>query len=157
MALYIYYKGCYHFNDGRNYTGFFINNLMKGFGVYIWADGTYEGMFDNDKRNGYGIYTYSDGSIYEGWWMNGKLHGPGKLKDKASPWKYGLWKNGENIQWLSADEASEVTTNEILVLEKMLGSVQMKEEKQTSWTFSAPDDFIDGKNKFAVEEKKMPH
>ena len=32
-----------------------------------------------NRRNGVGVYWFANGDVYEGHWINGKRHGPGKL------------------------------------------------------------------------------
>lgn len=44
-------QGTYTWNDGRIFTGEWLNNNMHGFGLYKWPNGsTYEGQYIEDLR-----------------------------------------------------------------------------------------------------------
>ena len=82
------------------FTGEYLNNAPKGFGVYhiknlslqgywdktdlsgivieVWDDGTYyQGEFENNKKNGIGLYRWPDGTIYQGEFKSGQMTGKG--------------------------------------------------------------------------------
>ena len=82
------------------FTGEYLNNAPKGFGVYhiknlslqgywdktnlsgivieVWDDGTYyQGEFENNKKNGIGLYRWPDGTIYQGEFNDGQMTGKG--------------------------------------------------------------------------------
>ena len=73
-------------HEGKEYTGEFQENQIKGRGKMKWRDGTvYEGSFNNAKFEGYGEMTYPDGSYYHGFWEDGLRHGKnGVLFDAQS-------------------------------------------------------------------------
>lgn len=42
---------------------------MNGFGTTVWMDGRiYEGQYLNDKMHGYGTFHWPDGRKYKGTW-----------------------------------------------------------------------------------------
>ena len=44
--------------------------------MQIWADGSiYEGYWLNNKANGYGRLIHPDGDVYSGEWENDAAHG----------------------------------------------------------------------------------
>ena len=51
--------------------------------------------------HGYGVYTWNDKRKFEGSWSNCKQEGEGKYIDKNGNIKYGIWKNGIRIKWIS--------------------------------------------------------
>tara|TARA_B100000579_G_C22808168_1_gene843717 strand:+ start:780 stop:1661 length:882 start_codon:yes stop_codon:yes gene_type:complete len=60
---------------GRTYIGQFKNDMMHGFGKYIFNTGEYSGdvyigNFKDDNFHGYGMYLYADGTIHYGEWEN---------------------------------------------------------------------------------------
>ena len=82
------------------FTGEYINNVPKGFGVYkvkklslqgywdssnlngiaieVWEDGTYyQGEYENNKKDGIGLYRWPDGTIYQGEFSEGQMTGKG--------------------------------------------------------------------------------
>ena len=71
--------GIYFFkNDKCTYKGYWKDNLMNGYGIYNFSDGSiYEGEWENNKRNGYGILTFPNGEKYIGDFKNGKIEGIG--------------------------------------------------------------------------------
>ena len=69
------------------------------------------GQFLNDKKNGYGIYYWQDGRVYEGFWYNGKQHGPGQYSvPSAGRKQFGIWENGKRIEWINEDEIEKVNS-----------------------------------------------
>lgn len=43
--------GVYKWQDGKHYSGFWINNHMNGFGEFSWPDGRkYVGGYNNDLK-----------------------------------------------------------------------------------------------------------
>ena len=88
------------------YEGEFKDNMMEGFGFYLFADGkTYEGFYLNDKKHGYGVYTWVSSKKYSGWWSNGKQDGLGMLiKKDGNKIKYGLWIEGKKQEWLNNEQ-----------------------------------------------------
>ena len=46
---------------------------MNGKGVETWDDGKqYSGQYVNDLKQGYGEFKWTDGRIYKGNWLNNK-------------------------------------------------------------------------------------
>jgi hypothetical protein len=87
-------------NDESLYMGEWNNNIMEGYGEYVYADGKiYKGLFLNGKKHGFGIYIISNKvQAFIGFWDNGKQHGMGKVINKGSI-KYGFWENGKRTKW----------------------------------------------------------
>ena len=51
---------------------------------------------EKNERNGFGRYYVIYGGTYEGYWLNGYKHGPGKFYNKNGSLVYdGLWEAGE--------------------------------------------------------------
>jgi hypothetical protein len=72
--------GTYHFENGDEYSGQFLNNKTTGIGYYRWAEG----------------------SQYYGEMLNGILHGLGLYAAAgAEKWTYGNWQNNELAEELS--------------------------------------------------------
>ena len=60
------YKGIAYYNNGERYKGYFINNIMNGFGTYYFSEGdSFTGNFTNGKFDGPGKYFYDNGLISE--------------------------------------------------------------------------------------------
>jgi len=44
----------------------------------VWPDGTrYDGYFVNDRQEGFGRIVHADGDVYIGYWKNDKSNGKG--------------------------------------------------------------------------------
>lgn len=57
--------------------------------------GRYEGTFAKDEYYGVGIYTWVNGWRYEGEWMEGKMHGTGRIYDPSDKIRQqGVWEEG---------------------------------------------------------------
>ena len=88
-------KGKMQWAHGNEYEGDWLDDTMHGNGVLILKHREgfmYEGEFKNNQYNGFGKYTFlkdyfhEGGNAYwwenyEGYWLNGKQHGEGKLFD----------------------------------------------------------------------------
>jgi len=67
------------------YEGQFVNSVKQGKGKmsYGYPLDVYEGSWSKDKFNGFGVYTYdikqADAYKYEGYWVDGKKEGQGKM------------------------------------------------------------------------------
>ncbi len=69
-------KGQYHFADGRNYTGGWIDDKRTGFGVLTWPNGDrYEGHFNVNELHGIGKMNFANGQIKEGMCWNNTFVG----------------------------------------------------------------------------------
>lgn len=70
--------------------------MPNGKGFKIFDDGSvYEGYFMNGKYHGYGRLI-TDGNIYEGQWSDNKLNGKGTYIHEEGTLKYtGEWLNNE--------------------------------------------------------------
>ena len=71
------------FNDGKKYTGMWVDNEQQGYGVMEYPDKdgpvTYVGEWHKGKQHGKGKYTWGCGSVYDGDWKEGLKHGKGKF------------------------------------------------------------------------------
>jgi hypothetical protein len=73
-------------SDGSLYTGCIKDGKMHGFGKLAWLTGTiYEGEWINNKIHGSGTFKKADGSVYVGSWEDGMKNGTGIL----------TWTNGD--------------------------------------------------------------
>ena len=77
-------------SNGNSYKGYFIDDMMHGYGINIRNDGSYRGYYEFDKKNGYGEAIYSDGSYtnslydtYKGEWKDNMHSGVGTLFNKG--------------------------------------------------------------------------
>lgn len=53
---------------------------MHGEGEFKWPDGKqYSGWYLNNKKCGLGTFIWPDGRKYVGFWMDGYMHGRGIL------------------------------------------------------------------------------
>jgi hypothetical protein len=69
-------------SEGHRYDGEFKNGRRDGLGVFVSVDGSrHEGEFRGGKIfNGHGsVRLMVSGDLFEGTWVEGKLHGPGKI------------------------------------------------------------------------------
>jgi hypothetical protein len=93
--------GTYHWEDGSEYFGNWVNGIREGNGTYkdysgLYYDGqwknnrfhgkgkliipknfTYEGNFENGQTHGQGKSVWDDGREYEGDWVQGQMQGYG--------------------------------------------------------------------------------
>jgi len=44
--------------------------------------------------------TNQDGTVYNGAWVNDKMHGVGEFSSKNAKPRKGEWANGERVKWL---------------------------------------------------------
>ena len=50
--------------------------MREGRGIQIWLDGSrYEGYWINNKANGFGRLIHADGDVYQGLWKEDKADG----------------------------------------------------------------------------------
>jgi len=86
----------FNFTDDRYYIGEWKNNLMNGYGEFLWNDGKkYIGIYKNDKKEGFGTFYWPDvKKFYVGFWKNGKQDGVGLIINKTNIRKIGIWKEG---------------------------------------------------------------
>ena len=71
--------------NGEEYTGHMFGNQYHGEGTLTFADDdkhgrkTYTGNFENGKFHGNGTMEYKSRNKCEATWIEGVVHGPGKL------------------------------------------------------------------------------
>lgn len=83
--------GVLEFNDGSRYEGEFSRGIMEGRGTFLWPDGRhYEGDFRNGKMEGTGFCRWPNGDEYRGAFSGGMMHGIGSF----------TWKNGTRFTGL---------------------------------------------------------
>ncbi|EGR30209.1 ubiquitin-activating enzyme e1, putative, partial [Ichthyophthirius multifiliis] len=111
--------GCYYYQTGEKYEGFFEDDIINGFGRYWFLGGhKYEGDWKNGKKHGVGLlefnkgdryfgdfindlfdgqgeYTQSNKNKYEGNFKNGLRHGRGTQNESNGRKIIGEWKRGE--------------------------------------------------------------
>jgi hypothetical protein len=92
------------FVNGDKYSGEFVENKICGKGKKIirekgkfsWFDGrVYEGDFLNGKMHGHGVYTWPDGNRYIGEYLKGKKEGWGVYTWRNGKEYEGTWKLGK--------------------------------------------------------------
>jgi hypothetical protein len=111
--------------DKKVYRGQFYESMMHGHGYLDINNGDkfYIGSFERNKKQGFGIFIWMNPifKAFVGFWKNSKQDGVGKYisekkdlfsdkkkKDKKFISKYGMWKNGERINYLkSLEEVAE--------------------------------------------------
>ena len=75
--------------------------MQEGRGIYRYKNGqVYDGEFVEDKMHGMGKYKWPDGKVYEGGWINGLQHGRGFYTNSQGVKRYGVWQHGKRTQWL---------------------------------------------------------
>ena len=74
-------KGEIIFKNNDVYNGYFSNNLINGFGKYVWKNNKreYEGNFTNGKINGNGVLKWGNFKYYKGMFINGIKEGKGEF------------------------------------------------------------------------------
>ena len=66
--------------------------------MYVWPDGRrYEGEWRCDKMNGFGVHKYANGDRHEGFRLNDKKHGRGKIISKDGIVQESEWNMGQVI------------------------------------------------------------
>ena len=76
--------GGVRFGDGTTYSGEWVMDHPKGYGVEMYPDGgVYKGRFWNDARHGLGAYYFANGQRYFGRWNTGVRHGDGVEMGKS--------------------------------------------------------------------------
>lgn len=69
--------------NGAKYEGQWKDDLQDGYGIETWADGSrYEGHYKMGKKHGNGTYTWADGSKYIGNWIDNKISGQVRKREK---------------------------------------------------------------------------
>jgi hypothetical protein len=92
--------------------------MISGQGKFIWSDERmYEGEWLENKMHGYGTYTWPDGRMYVGDYLNGAQHGQGVLTYPDGKKRTGTWEHGRLTE-LTDDEATPTGTSSALA--KML-------------------------------------
>ncbi len=56
---------------------------MHGYGQFKWKNGQlFKGYYEFDKKHGDGTLILGDGTTVDGKWVDGKIHGKGKVTKK---------------------------------------------------------------------------
>ncbi|XP_070570494.1 LOW QUALITY PROTEIN: alsin-like [Ptychodera flava] len=109
-------KGTMTWPDGSKYTGKFIQGLQQGHGMYTIpsgeaskADYMYDGQWLEGKMHGAGILRYQNGDIYEGYFKENQRHGHGMLRcgslTSSSPSVYiGEWNSDKRCGYGVMDD-----------------------------------------------------
>nr|XP_006820146.1 PREDICTED: alsin-like [Saccoglossus kowalevskii] len=109
-------KGIMVWPDGSKYTGKYILGLQQGHGMYIIpaseagkSDYMYDGQWLEGKMHGAGILRYHNGDIYEGYFKENQRHGHGMLRcgslTSSAPSVYiGEWVNDKRYGYGVMDD-----------------------------------------------------
>ena len=94
----IHGKGVFSFSNGEKFDGEFEHSQMRT-GVFTFENGDeYAGDFKEDLFDGYSLMKYANGDTYCGDFQNGKRHGNGILRVKASGREFvGEFENGKMV------------------------------------------------------------
>jgi len=72
--------------------------IRQGAGVYHFANGqTYEGEWSGDLMSGYGVMTFTDGSRFAGRFRDGQPDGPGVFHYANGGQSAGLWRGSVRL------------------------------------------------------------
>jgi len=100
-------KGKFHWKEGKEYVGEWVDGKICGKGVMKYVDGAkYEGTFVNGKREGFGKYIWNKNKYYEGEWKKGKQDGKGYFFNKGKGIQ-GIWKDGSIINYLNNENQNK--------------------------------------------------
>lgn len=79
------------------YEGGLLFDRQDGYGIETTADGAkYEGYFKKGKKGPSGTWHLTNGNMYQGEFLNGVMHGHGKLTNSINKTSYeGDWKSGK--------------------------------------------------------------
>ena len=74
-------SGCFEFTNGYKYCGDWVDGIPNGKGQENYTDGSkFEGNFVHGVKNGQGKMVFNNGNnIYDGEWLDDKMHGHGKF------------------------------------------------------------------------------
>lgn len=74
-------RGCYMWNNGTKYIGYWNDNNKNGKGRMYYANGKliYEGDYVEGKKCGKGVYYFESGERYEGMFLNDQFNGKGRM------------------------------------------------------------------------------
>lgn len=88
--------GTFQWQDGRKYTGEWLNGRKNGQGKMLWVSGdSYSGLWESDMFEGHGIHIVKYVREYEGSFSQGKRHGYGKNISYKGIFYEGEWANGK--------------------------------------------------------------
>lgn len=114
-------EGTYAYHNGDTYTGQFVHGHRTGHGIYTttspvesttecewvkgdqhgevtitYPSGQFHGTYAQGRVvNGSGMYYFANGDRYDGVFVNGRKHGPGRYTDVRNGTVYdGEWVNG---------------------------------------------------------------
>ena len=111
-------------------------------GSFTYDDGSiYEGEFVDGKVHGQGTYTWSDGTMYEGTFESGLLHGEGRLMWPSGAMYDGPFQAGEMAGTGTKTWPSGATYTGDFVDGRIEGTGTMAWPDGTSYT----GDFVDGR------------
>ena len=102
-----YQEGDLRFESGNIYSGpFQAEGKMHGQGRMVYSDGAYyTGMFVDGAMEGVGEMVFAaQGVRYRGEWAQGTQEGRGAVTHKDGKLVFGVWKAGELVEALPADE-----------------------------------------------------
>lgn len=91
-------RGLYIWASGERFLGYFQDNVMQGFSLHVFPDGSYYyGDMSNGVRHGYGVMWYKDG-VYVGHWNNDLRHGAGGLRVDSGVSFIGEFRNDSPVE-----------------------------------------------------------
>lgn len=89
-------KGRFAWNDGCSFEGDIDNDMLNGYGVYIWANNKkYEGEWVQGQMTGKGKMLFEDGCVYIGEFLNNQFEGQGQYIWNSKKYYQGNWKKGK--------------------------------------------------------------
>ena len=72
---------------------------MHGYGQFKWKNGQiYKGNYEFDKKHGNGTLILGDETMIEAKWIEGKIHGKGKVTKKNGQVRIVEWDMGVEIK-----------------------------------------------------------
>ena len=163
--------GKFVYENGTNFTGFFLNGSPEQ-GVYgDLSKNYYEGYFNvAGQPHGIGRVDFADGSRYFGEFVNGKREGKGYyfVKDAKSKTFWGIWKSDQLIKDFSVVKENQPNflptpkgpgiasyidrvekSNEVIATKETSKKVESKSNSDYRYSdlgFGDPYDYLNNKN-----------
>eukprot|EP00286_Rhodomonas_abbreviata_P015758 CAMPEP_0181340288 /NCGR_PEP_ID=MMETSP1101-20121128/29756_1 /TAXON_ID=46948 /ORGANISM="Rhodomonas abbreviata, Strain Caron Lab Isolate" /LENGTH=159 /DNA_ID=CAMNT_0023451407 /DNA_START=13 /DNA_END=492 /DNA_ORIENTATION=- len=104
-------QGVFVFPNGARYDGTYemkpehepaegetdvpMTRVRHGTGVYKLDGNVYEGEWVQDRMHGHGLFKFMGGDVYDGDWVQDQFHGQGKYKWKNGAYYIGAWESNK--------------------------------------------------------------